>query len=202
MNEKLTKHRLLIADDHVVIASGVKLLLNRYFNFEAIIECNNLEQIVPSIKTYGISHLILDVAFPNESSIPYLESIYTNFPNIKMMLFTMHPKHLFINTLEQYPQLLFCQKNASEEDLIKTVKNMIYDELATNSSFASQNLEKQQAKLSKMEERVLQLLLDGKTTNEIASILNLKSNTVSTYKRRIFDKTQTSNIMQLSKIFR
>ena len=49
---------------------------------------------------------------------------------------------------------------------------------------------------------IVKFLLDGKSTTEIAELLNVKSNTISTYKRRIFDKTEASSVIELSKIFR
>jgi two-component system, NarL family, invasion response regulator UvrY len=115
------------------------------------------------------------------------------------MLFSMHPKHLFSHTLEQYPKLLFCQKNANEEHLIQAVELLLN---ITDQPNILKSSSKTKNQLSKTEEQVLQFLLDGKSTNDIAYLLNLKSNTISTYKRRIFDKTQTSNILELSKIYR
>jgi two-component system invasion response regulator UvrY len=70
----------------------------------------------------------------------------------------------------------------------------VQQSLLNNSGTDSHNLN-----LSPGEMRVMQLIIEGKWTKEIASIMNLKQNTVSTYKRRIYDKLGVSDAIELSK---
>jgi DNA-binding NarL/FixJ family response regulator len=191
------KHRVLIADDHLVITKGLKLLLKNDFGITNIYECQEFHLIMSNIRSNQISHLILDVSFPEDSSINIIESIKLNFPELAIMLFTMHPVHLFQNILVQFPEIFFSQKSESEQRLFRTLNSFL------NNSNKSKEIinHNKKWKLSKNEEIVTRLLIEGKTTGQIAEHLKLKSNTISTYKKRIFEKTDAQNILELAKIF-
>lgn len=192
------KHKVLIADDHTVIRRGIALILNTQFKVQGVFECEEAGKIIQSIEENKITHAILDVTFPDQSSIFYLDQILTQFPELKILLFTMHPKALFQNTFSKYKQILYCQKNESEQQFTRMLKKLFSNEISPN------NIPKRKEKskdFSAMEEKVLLLLLGGASTKEISEKLNIKSNTVSTYKRRIFDKKEVQNLMELSKLY-
>lgn len=191
--------RLIIADDHSVIVTGMSMLIRNHFQIKHIIECNHLESLIDSVVQNQPTHIILDVTFPEDSSLNYIEVLLNHNPELKILLFTMHPKNLFLNLLLQNPKISFCQKSESEFDLMNCISNFLYQEKSKSSSIKT---DRRKLTFSKKEEAIVKLLLDGKSTTEIAELLNVKSNTISTYKRRIFDKTEASSVIELSKIFR
>jgi DNA-binding NarL/FixJ family response regulator len=193
--------RLLIADDHSVIAKGMTLLVANHFNIKYIVECTKPEFIKDQVLKNRITHLVLDVSFPEDSGTNYLRELYNSTPMLRIMLFTMHPPNLFTQLSSEFPQLQYCQKSASEETLLNKL-NVLFGISQDKKDFATKYQYSKQYKLSKGEEQVMQWLLQGKSTQEIASLMGIKNNTVSTYKRRIFDKTDTQNIIQLSQIFK
>jgi DNA-binding NarL/FixJ family response regulator len=192
------KTGILIADDHSVIAQGIKLILKNNFQIFNIYECQELSQLMGTLQKNQISHLILDISFPEDSSILYIDKIRSNFPQLKILLFTMHPSHLFQNTLIKHPDILFCQKSESEIILMRVLDNFINNKSKSATTLISTRTK---WRLSKKEETVTKLLIEGKSTGQIAENLNIKSNTVSTYKKRIFEKTEAKNIFELAKIF-
>lgn len=193
----IPRKKIIIADDHTVIATGLKLILKNNFQVNDIHVIHDLKQLIPSLKTNNHSHLILDITFPEDSSINYIDQIKVNFPKLSILLFTMHPSHLFQNILIKYPDIFFCQKSANENTLFRTIQAFVYN----NQKYSKQTNPIKKWKLSKNEEVVTRLLIEGKSTGQIAETLNIKSNTVSTYKKRIFEKTDAQNILELSKIF-
>ena len=192
------KTGIFIADDHSVIAQGIKLILKNNFQIFNIYECQELSQLMGNLQKNQISHLILDISFPEDSSILYIDKIRSNFPQLKILLFTMHPSHLFQNTLIKHPDILFCQKSESEIILMRVLDNFINNKSKSATTLISTRTK---WRLSKKEETVTKLLIEGKSTGQIADNLNIKSNTVSTYKKRIFEKTEAKNIFELAKIF-
>ena len=192
------KTGILIADDHSVIAQGIKLILKNNFQIFNIYECQELSQLMGNLQKNQISHLILDISFPEDSSILYIDKIRSNFPQLKILLFTMHPSHLFQNSLIKHPDILFCQKSESEIILMRVLDNFINNKSKSATTLISTRTK---WRLSKKEETVTKLLIEGKSTGQIAENLNIKSNTVSTYKKRIFEKTEAKNIFELAKIF-
>jgi DNA-binding NarL/FixJ family response regulator len=194
--------RLMIADDHEIIIKGIQLLIKNEFPITKIHECNSIERLLREIELFQPSHLILDVTFPENSSTHYIEEIFHISPNLKILLFTMHPSLLFNTLLETYPNIHFCQKNEKENQLVNKLNFFFYDPRQPNSHKKQKSTAPKGIQLSIKEEIVAKMMIEGKSTNEIALIMGIKSNTVSTYKRRIFDKTDTQNIIQLSQLFK
>lgn len=193
--------RLLIADDHSVIAKGMTLLVANHFNIKYIVECTEPTFVTAQILKNRITHLVLDVSFPEDSGTNYIKELYSASPMLNIMLFTMHPPNLFTQLFSEFPQLQYCQKSASEDTLLSKL-NVLFGIVKDKKDHVTKHQYPKYYKLSKGEEQVIQWLLQGKNTNEIASLMGIKNNTVSTYKRRIFDKTDTQNIIQLAQIFK
>ena len=190
---------ILIADDHPIIRRGITLSVKKKFPTATIHECESPNDIIEKLITHNISHAILDVTFPEKSTIGMLKDIFKQEPGIQILLFTMHPKALFEHTLKKYPNVQYCEKKEKqstfEKILVRFVNNNP-DEIPP----AKSTPKSKKPRFSVMEEQVLQLILSGTPIKEIAQKLNIKSNTVSTYKRRILDKQDIDNILHVSKI--
>jgi two-component system invasion response regulator UvrY len=192
---------ILIADDHPIIRRGIVLFLKKKFPKATLFECETPDEIDETIVRNNISHAILDVTFPEKSTIHMLDDIIKREPSIQILLFTMHPKSIFEHTLKQYPNVAFCEKKEKQIVFEKLLTNFIQNSQdSMQSNVTKQENKLSTPKLSVMEERVLQLILSGIPIKEIAHKLNIKSNTVSTYKRRILDKKDIDNILHVSKI--
>ena len=189
---------ILIADDHPIIRRGITLSVKKKLPKATLHECESPDEIIEKLIKHNISHAILDVTFPEKSTIGMLNEIFKHEPSIQILLFTMHPKSLFEHTLKQYPSILFCEKKEKQSTFEKLLIQFVHQQTDDRTSKAKQKPKK--PKFSQMEEKVLQLILSGIPIKEIAQKLNIKSNTVSTYKRRILDKQEIDNILHVSKI--
>jgi RNA polymerase sigma factor (sigma-70 family) len=197
MSNNINKIRVLIADDHSIILSGIKMILTFQLKISNIFECNNLNELIHIITLNKPSHLILDISFPEGSSLNLLEEITKKYPKLQIMILTMHPKIMFEHVLKQYNSLFFCEKKLSETEI--TLKLESFLDNTNHDSTIQENLKK--STLSKREQQILQLLMSGKTTQGIASELGIKSNTVSTIKNRIFEKLQVNNLVDLMQLY-
>ena len=198
MNQK--NYRLLIADDHTIIRRGLTMIIQNSFDIRFIYECEKSVDLIRTIKENLITHAIIDITFPDSPSTSYLPQIIEQFPRLKILIYTMHSSNLFEHFINQYPQILFCQKSEPEYQFQKILNSFFSNEIQTPIIFPERN-KSSLTILSAMEESVLRLLLAGKTNKEISELLNIKSNTISTYKRRIMDKTEVQSIIELSKLF-
>ncbi len=197
MSNNLTNCRVLIADDHSIILSGIKMILSFQLKISNIFECNNLNELIDCISNNKPTHLILDISFPEGSSLNMLDEITNTYPKLQIMILTMHPKIMFEHVLKQYNSLFFCEKKLSETEI--TLKLESFLDNTNHDSMIQENLKK--STLSKREQQILQLLLSGKTTQGIAADLGIKSNTVSTLKNRIFEKLQVNNLVDLMQLY-
>jgi RNA polymerase sigma factor (sigma-70 family) len=197
MSNNINKIRVLIADDHSIILSGIKMILSFQLKISNIFECNNLNELIDCISNNKPTHLILDISFPEGSSLNMLGEITSKYPKLQIMILTMHPKIMFEHVLKQYNSLFFCEKKLSETEI--TLKLESFLDNTNHDSTIQENLKK--STLSKREQQILQLLMSGKTTQGIASELGIKSNTVSTIKNRIFEKLQVNNLVDLMQLY-
>lgn len=197
MSKDLRRNRVLIADDHSIILSGIKMILSFQLKISNIFECNNLSELIDSISKNKPTHLILDVTFPEGSSLNLLDEIIQKFPKLRILILTMHPKIMFEHILRKNPTIGFCEKKSTEHEITHKLEAFINAE-ATKS--VGKTATKKQT-LSNREQQILKLLLEGGTTQNIANHLGIKSNTVSTIKNRIFDKLQVNNIVELMQLY-
>lgn len=197
MSNNINNCRVLIADDHSIILSGIKMILSFQLKISNIFECNNLNELINSLSNNKPTHLILDISFPEGSSLNMLDEITNKYPKLQIMILTMHPKIMFEHVLKQYNSLFFCEKKLSETEI--TLKLESFLDNTNHDSTIQENLKK--STLSKREQQILQLLLSGKTTQGIATDLGIKSNTVSTIKNRIFEKLQVNNLVDLMQLY-
>jgi DNA-binding NarL/FixJ family response regulator len=191
-----SKTRILIADDHSIILSGIKMILSYKLKVYNVYECLNLNTLVLQIRENKPSHLILDVSFPEGSSLNILDEIILEFPELKIMIFTMHPKIMFDHILKKHVDLSFCEKKLAESEITNRLEKFIQ-----SSEKAMVESKTKKSRLSKREQEVLKLILEGKNTQNIAKELLVKSNTISTVKNRIFEKLQVSNIVELIQLY-
>jgi DNA-binding NarL/FixJ family response regulator len=108
----------------------------------------------------------------------------------------MHPKIMFDHILKKHAAISFCEKKLAESEITNKLEQFIQ----SNEKTLVESKTKK-SRLSKREQEVLKLILEGKNTQNIAKELLVKSNTISTVKNRIFEKLQVSNIVELIQLY-
>jgi len=191
-----SKIRILIADDHSIILSGIKMILSYKLKITNVFECLNLKTLISQITDNKPTHLVLDVSFPEGSSLNLLDEIILEFPELKIMIFTMHPKIMFEHILKKYVHISFCEKKLAEYEITHKLEQFIHFNEKLSDSTG-----KKKSRLSKREQEILKLILEGKNTQTIAQELSVKSNTISTVKNRLYEKLHVSNIVELIQLY-
>jgi DNA-binding NarL/FixJ family response regulator len=186
--------KVLIADDHTIIFSGIKLILNLNLNIKNIVECSQLSSLLPTIEKENPTHIILDVTFPEGSSITLIEKIIERHPETRILLFSMHPEVMFQRILSKY-KIDYCEKKTSEIEITRRFSEFF-------NGVSVPRLNKKPLIKGKRENQILHMLMEGKSTLSIATELGIKSNTVSTIKARIFHKLNVTNIVELVQLYK
>jgi DNA-binding NarL/FixJ family response regulator len=197
--------RFLLADDHSLIRQGVEFLIEDLEIDSEVFHASSLSKVLEIIQSEAIDILVIDAHFPDGNSLTIIPEVRKTIPRIKILVFT---------GLEENTQALkFLQAGAngfisklSEEEEIKVAINSIYEEgeyiskvvrdlmlqsIQNPTQFNPLNL------LSARELEVVDLYCKGFGNLEIANELDVKQNTVSTMKKRIFDKLDISNVLEL-----
>ncbi len=188
---KQNTHNILIADDHLLVRVGLEMICTQYFPKYTQHFASNFNQIIEKLNTVTpFDLLILDINFEKENSLLFIDKILEIQPNISILIYTGLNTQLLPYKLRSLGVKGMLSKLAEEEEIINAItavlegKKYFPDEenLAENSPL---NLLK---KLSTREIEVMNMLIQGYGNLEISNKLDIQSNTISTYKKRILEK--------------
>jgi DNA-binding NarL/FixJ family response regulator len=200
----LSKITLLIADDHVIIRRGLKFLLESHFGKINIHETDSNKGILSALIQNNFTHLVLDMQLTDGNVIEIFNEVHRQYPELPILIYSMSPEEIFGKRMMQLGAAGYLNKQSSEDEVIRAMdsffKEKKYMSQKLSQLISSENKKKKEnpfENLSEREMEVLLMLLKGKGVKEIASHLDLKSNTVATFKARIFDKLGVNNIIDL-----
>lgn len=192
---------IIVADDHSMVRKGITLLLTARLKCKHVAEAATCNALMNELKKGGVTHVILDVIFPDGTSLEVVPIIRNLYPAIRIMIFSMQPVDIYASAFRQYGIQYYLSKAANEEDTVGTIKRFLDNEpdLSQPIQAAGSNTNPF-SMLAPRELEILHYLLNGHKTSDIAKNLNLGNSTVSTLKARIFEKTQTTSLAQLFEI--
>ncbi len=201
-------HSFLLIDDHVVVRTGIKLLLNSIYPDSTIEEAKDGEEAVKKLKECQYEFAMLDVQMPNTDSLALMETIRVEFPNIKVLVFSMNAESIYALRFMKAGAMGFISKEAPMDEVKKAIlqvvngKKYISEEmlfvLAESTNAANNN--NPFSLLSTREFEIATMLLNGKTISVIAADLSLGISTVGTHKGRIFTKLKVTNLIELKEL--
>jgi two-component system, NarL family, invasion response regulator UvrY len=187
---------ILLADDHSMIRKGLKLYLQLNLGCHEVSEAGSCTELMKELVKKKYTHLVLDMILSDGNSLEILPNIIRVYPQLQIMVFSMQPAEVYGEALKQYGIRYYLSKSVGEEEILQYLRNFIFNEVpdrkplqsVTGNPFCS---------LAPRELEVLHYLLKGTGTKDISETLNLKMNTISTVKNRIFEKTKAGNIKEL-----
>ena len=191
---------ILLADDHSMIRKGLRSSFRYDLGYTNVTEVSSCTDLMSQLKRKIYTHLILDINLSDGSSLEILPNIRRLYPILQIAVLTMQPAAVFRNVLKQFGINHFMNKAASEEDMNRMLSQFLQNEMPARFAAENDGAPNPFLSLSGRELEVLHYLLKGSGTNEIGERLNLKQNTISTFKTRIFDKTGTRNLKELAEL--
>ncbi len=194
--------RILIADDHQMFREGLMALLNSEDNINVIGEASNGKEALLLLETQVPDVLLLDLEMPEIDGFDVLKALKKLNLETKVLVLTMHKSPEFIKNIIKAGAHGFLQKDSGKEILIHAIRQVhskgtyYTPEVATIvlNSFKEDALSKS---ISAREKEVIQLIVDGNTTKEIADILFLSKNTIESHRQNILSKLQLKNSAEL-----
>jgi two-component system, NarL family, invasion response regulator UvrY len=200
--------KILVADDHAIVRYGTMQLISKAFPAISVSDADSLDEVVQRLKEEIFDLLILDINLPGGNSLQMLDVVRLKQPTIKILVFSGYDEQLYAVRYLQYGADGYLNKNSPEGELEKAVKlilnnekylsNSIKECLINGTNGNKPSMGRDPLKnLSNREMEVLQSLVAGMSLAEIGIKLNLGISTVSTYKQRVFEKLNISNMVQL-----
>lgn len=190
---------ILIADDHSMIRKGLKLNIQLNLGFTDITEVGTCHDLMNELVKKKYTHLILDIILSDGNTLEVIPNIRRVYPNLRILVFSMQPAEIYGEALKQYGINHYMNKSAGDEEIIEMLQHFLSNEVQIRKN----NIPYQDnpfKSLAPRELEILHYLLKGIGTKDIADTLNLKMNTISTIKTRIYEKTNSDNIKELMEL--
>ena len=201
--------KVAIADDHVLFRAGVKTTLSMYKDIKMIAEADNGAQLLNILKHVQPDVILLDIQMPIMDGIATLPEIKQLYPDIKVIMLTMHNDHSMISKLMELGANSYLTKNSDSEIIYQAVKTVheqeYYFNQLTNKALIDGLRTKRQAeaslpadvKLSDKEISILRMICEEKSTKEIADLVDLSPRTVEAIRDKLKVKTGAKSLAGL-----
>ncbi|MEW6278303.1 MAG: response regulator transcription factor [Candidatus Eremiobacterota bacterium] len=197
--------RILLADDHAILRSGLRRIVQDEFPDAIVDEVGSCQELRDRIREASWSMLVLDIALNDRNSLELVPELRELRPEMKIVVLSMYGERQFVVRALRAGVFAYLTKDRAPEELLQAIRNVLQgrrylsqtvaedlaDHIALGGSGAPHEL------LSPREYEVLLLLASGRTVTEIAAQLNLSVKTVSTYRARILEKLGMSSNAQL-----
>ena len=206
------KPRVLIADDHTLVAEGVEKLLEHEFQLCARVADGRA--LVRAVEKDKPDIALVDIALPLLNGLDACRQIRKSIPEVKLLILTMHSEQYFVTEAFRAGVSGYVLKQSVAEELVFAIKEVLKGRLYVSPSVAENLVEqalnpgearpsgRPQAgsdKLSARQREVLQLIAEGQSTKEIASTLNVSIKTIEFHKTRIMKQLGVHSTAELTK---
>jgi two-component system, NarL family, invasion response regulator UvrY len=191
---------ILIADDHSMIRKGLKLFMQLNLGYDDIREVGSCNELMKELVKKKYTHLILDIILSDGNTLEVIPNIRRVYPELNILVFSMQPAEIYGEAVKQYGIRYYLSKSVGEEEINTAIERFLQNEAPIRKSPLLQNQDNPFSALAPRELEILHYVLKGVGTKEIGETLNLKMNTVSTLKNRIYEKTNAGNIKELMEL--
>ncbi len=194
----MNKTRIVLADDHSVLRSGLKLLLNAQDDLTVVGEATNGQEAIAAVRQHAPDLLLLDITMPKTDGLQVLQQIKRAYSNVRVLVLTMHEEEGYLRRALEMGAAGYCPKSAADAELISAIRAVMRGNVYIHPSQTRLLLDKMiapaseetaaSAELSERERAVLRLVALGHTNQDIAAQLSLSVKTVETYRARGMEK--------------
>ncbi|NAW61296.1 response regulator [Vibrio sp. V31_P5A7T61] len=195
---------IILVDDHPVVLATVKGIVEQE-GYNVVEQFNDGYVILNTLRNidYQVDVIILDISLPGIDGLELTKKIKNYLPNVKILIFTSQNSIYFARRCIEAGANGFISKSQDIKEIGLALNTIIrgynfFPDGALKTLSNKKMSDDPLGKLSKREFLVMKLLVNGSNNNEIARALSLSEKTISTYKKRIFEKLGVNNVLELA----
>jgi DNA-binding NarL/FixJ family response regulator len=198
---------ILLVDDHAIVREGYRSLLQKQAGLEVIAEACDGNEAYEKYKEHQPEIVITDITMPGQSGLKVIEKIKQYNSQAKLLVFSMHENPSFAIQATRAGAMGYITKSSDPQELIRAIQD-VHQNKYTLSADIAQALAIEQVgqersilnELTVREFEILRLLLDAKSTSDIADLLNISPKTVSNSHYIIKKKLGVSSDIELTRL--
>ena len=194
--------RIALADDHVIVRSGLRHVLDAEPEFEVVAEAGDVAAALRSVRAYKPDVLVLDLNMPGDPSLPAIARVREEAPGTAVVVLTMQQDPAFAREALRSGALGYVLKEAADEELVQAVRMAHRGQTYLHPSLGARIAAEPPPSgppddLTARELEVLRLIALGHTNSEIGQQLFLSVRTVESHRAHIQQKIRRSSRAEL-----
>lgn len=201
------KPRLLLADDHTLLLEGIRLMLEPEFDMVGSVEDG--QALLTAAKALKPDAIILDISMPRLNGIDAARRIRKILPSARLIFLTMHSSEDYVTEAFRAGAMGYILKRAAASELLTAIHTVLkgnhyVSPLVTRNSLdllisSSKPGGKSSDRLTPRQREVLQLVAEGRSRKEIASILNISVKTVEFHKGKLMRELNLQTVADFTR---
>jgi two-component system, NarL family, response regulator NreC len=205
----MRKIRIMLADDHKLMRSGLRVLLEQQTDLAVVGEASDGREAVAMVASQKPDVLVMDIGMPSLNGIEAAAQITQSHPEISIVMLSMHSDESYVLRALKAGAKGYLLKDSAEADLIRAVHSVAEGKSFFSPAVSRVLLDDYVRKLKRSgtddpydlltsrEREVLQLVAEGKSNKDIAQLLNLSVYTVETHRSNIMEKLNLHGVPEL-----
>ena len=205
----MSVYRILIADDHEIVRRGIRTVLENHEGWEICGEARDGREAVLSTRTLKPDLVLLDIGMPNLNGLDAARQIAASCPTSNVLILTVHNSEQIVRDVLAVGARGFLLKSDAGRDLVTAVETVqrqgtFFSHRASESALEAHSKPgsllkpRTRNRLTPREREVVQLLAEGKTSKEVAVVLNLSVKTTETHRTNIMRKLDLHSLADLT----
>ena len=200
-----------LADDHELMRAGLVQILEASGPIKVLFEASNGVELLDQLKAHKVDVILLDLEMPQMDGRDALPQIVANYPDIKVLILSMHDSNAFIVKMMELGASGYLLKDMPPSEVVKAVNSVVNDGLYFNakvsrallaglpgSQIQIESRDHIRDTLNQRELEVLRLICEELTTSEIAEKMFLSPKTIAGYRKQLLEKTGVKNMAGLA----
>ena len=205
----MRKIRIALADDHKLMRSGLRVLLEQQPDFAVVGEASDGREAVALVDSEKPDVLVMDIGMPNLNGIEAAAQITQAHPQIAIVMLSMHSDESYVLRALKAGAKGYLLKDSAETDLIRAVHSVAESKSFFSPAVSKVLLDDYVRKLKRSgtedpydlltprEREVLQLVAEGNSNKDVANLLNLSVYTIETHRSNIMEKLNLHGVPEL-----
>lgn len=203
------KIRVLLVDDHAILRDGLRALLALSDDMEVVAEAGDGPEALASIQHHQPDVVVMDMAMPGMDGLETTRRVVKEYPRTRVLILSQHDNERYITSVMRAGAMGYVLKRSAGEELVSAIRTVASGEFFLQPSvikmvvYDYQNGKERSPQddfgLTQRETEILHLVVEGKTSQEIADLLHLSKKTVMCHRANIYEKLGTHDRGELVK---
>lgn len=196
--------RVLLADDHPLVRSGIRSLLDRVSEIQVVAEAGDGHEALSLIKQHQPDVVLMDIAMPNLNGLQATACVTDKFPKVQVIILSMHPNQEYVSRAQVSGAAGYLVKNSSASELRHAIEAVaggntyfrlaeVLDDRVLGQSADGSVLER----LTPRQREVLRLIAEGGSMKTIALTLNISPKTVEAHRAELMNRLNLHDVASL-----